>query len=99
MWQLAVGAEQLQVEVALVELAHRQDGALVDILDAEAAQLLLLVDRVFLEELGQHLFSELAPQLREVVTRGDVMQIGVDTLLSHGSHREHLVVHYVYLKN
>jgi hypothetical protein len=38
--QVAVGAEQLQVEVALVDLTLGHDGALVEVLDAKAVELL-----------------------------------------------------------
>ncbi len=96
--QLAVSPEQLQIEIALVKLAHGKDGAFVDVFDAETCQFLLLVDGVLLQELCEHLLGEFTPQLREVIASGNVVQICIYLLQSHSRYGKYVIIHYVNLK-
>lgn len=70
-WQVAVCAEELQVEIPLSHLTKGYNAAFIHIADAEAADFLtsklmlkpylLLESVVFLHELSENLLGELAP--------------------------------------
>ena len=95
--EFTVSPEKLQIKIPFVELSHRQDRAFIDIFDTKASKFLLLVNRIFLQELSEHFLCEFTPKLREEVASGYMVEVGIDLLERHSRYSKYVIVHNVYL--